>query len=509
MIVFAYMKKIIYSAFIALSLCACDSNKDESFNSTPEIPASPVVYHVSLPASFDAQTRAVTFDSDGQNITTQFESSDKIYVYNETKGAWARGAGGSLSYLQPTNISGSACTLVGDFSFYKMNDQDEWDLVTVEDGDTYSLYYQMNEPDYKYSYKYIPRFNYENQDGSAESASKCDFAEAKGVAMTLVDNTLTTSSEIGFQNLQSMFRQHLSFTKNGTAVTPTIKKLTVGTTNETLLFYYRPNYNECHPDDKDGKPFEAFDAFDIDDPVITADGDIYLSLGFYYTNDNPAAGDQLILTAVDDEGNVYQCAKDVPTGGFEKSKYYYGDCDLEWQYQQVQKVMPSVSRSDGGDNDELDPYNNGLFDFTGDPAKITISGNSTGYYFRFDASAEVILTDNGTAISDDKYNNFIYAEGDLTIVLGSDYSIICSNFDPAIESKKNLKLKTTGNEQKLTITTNDCEHVFGICGRENYDNYRHVDLSNLEVDGFTITRSDVTDNNDGTYTWVYTVSPKQ
>lgn len=500
MIVFAYMKKIIYSAFIALSLCACDSNKDESFNSTPEIPASPVVYHVNLPASFDAQTRAVTFGSDGKSITTQFEKGDRIYVYNEIKGAWARYADGSLSYLQPTNISGSTCTLVGDFSFYnKMDGQDEWELVTVDDDDTYSLYYQMNEPDYKFFSKYIPRFNYENQDGSAESASKCDFAEKKGVPMTLTGNTLTTSIEIPFQNLQSMFRQHLSFTKNGTAVTPTITKLTVGTKNETLLLHYRPNI-------VDSDEFQAFDAFEIDDPQITADGDIYLSLAFYYTNDCPASGDQLILTAVDDEGNVYLGAKAVPTGGFEKSKYYYGNCELTWK---TQIVKPTVSRSDGGDDDELDPYNNGLFDFTGDPAKITISGNSTGYYFKFGASAEVTLTGNGTAISDNEYNNFIYAKGDLTIVLGSDYSIICSNYDPAIESKKNLKLKTTGNEQKLTITTNDYEDVFGICGRENYDNWQYVDLSNLEVDGFTITRSDVKDNNDGTYTWVYTVTPNE
>lgn len=500
MIVFAYMKKIIYSAFIALSLCACDSNKDESFNSTPEIPASSVVYHVSLPASFDAQTRAVTFGSDGESITTQFESGDRIYVYNETKGAWARRyAGGSLSYLQPTNISGSTCTLVGDFSFYKMNGQ-EWELVTVEDGDTYSLYYQMNEPGYKYSNKYIPRFNYGIQNGSAESASKCDFAEAKGVAMTLTGNTLTTSDEIGFQNLQSMFRQRLRFTKGGETVIPTtITKLTVGTKNETLLFYYRP---------KDGNEIKAYDGFDIDNPQITADGDIYLSLGFYYTNAHPAEGDQLILTAVDDEGNVYQGAKDVPAGGFVKSKYYYGDCELTWKYQ---IVKPTVSRSDGGNVDELEPWDSeyDIYAGPGDQIAITISGNSSPYWFYLnDYPAVVTLAGDGTAIFDDN-EPFIFADYDLTIELASDYTIICSGHQGAIwAGSGNLKLKTTGSGQKLTVTANRFTYS-GIYGYTNYDRGIESDVNALAADGFTVTRSDPVDNHDGTFTWVYTVSPNQ
>ena len=507
MIVFAYMKKIIYSAFIALSLCACDSNKDESFNTTPEIPASPVVYHVSLPASFDAQTRAVTFGSDGESITTQFESGDRIYVYNEIKEAWARYADGSLSYLQPTNISGSTCTLVGDFSFYnKMGDHDEWDLVTVDDGDTYSLYYQMNEPDDDY----YPRFNYDDQDGSAESASKCDFAEVKGVPMTLTGNTLTTSIEIPFQNLQSMFRQHLSFTKNGAAVTPTITKLTVGTKNETLLLYYRPNI-------ADGNEIEAYDGFEIYDPQITADGDIYLSLGFYYTNDYPAAGDQLILTAVDDEGNVYQCAKAVPEGGFEKSKYYYGSCELTWQYQ---KVKPTVSRSDGGDEDELKPNSLDCYDIYSndddDPMVVTISGNSYGYRFYFNYEpAFVTLTGNGNPVSATwaGHNAFIESDDDLTITLDCDYVIDNSaDFVKAIDCGGNLKLKTTGGTHTLTVITNDGgKFAYGIYGDSNYDaqNYGFDQIGNLAAKGFTVTCPGPVDNHDGTYTWVYTVSSNQ
>ena len=507
------MKRIVYLAFIALGLCACD-NTEEILNETPK---SPVVYHVSLQASLDAQTRGVTFDNNDESvISTLFKSSDKIYVYNETKGAFARHLDTDeeayvTTALQPSNIStsGRGCTLEGDLTFWKLNDSDEWEEVAVDDDDTYSLFYQMNRPDYHFmSTVLIPHFDYSDQDGSATAASNCDFAEATGITMTLSTNTLTVPNTVMFNNLQSMFRQHLSFTKDNESVTPTtITKLIVGTANETLLEYYRPD----RPDqDGDNGKYWAFDGFDIDDPVIT-DGYIYLSLAFYYTTDNPATNDQLILTAIDDEGNVYQGVKNVPEGGFKKSMYYYGDCELVWKEQQIQKVMPTVTRSDGGDEDELVPNNAGLFLFADDSenpqtAKITISGNSTGCNFWFKGSAEVTLTGNGTAIFDADDDNYMYAEGDLTIVLGSDYTVICPNYDPAIVSKKNLKLKTTGNVQTLTVTTNDYEDVFGICGRENYDNLQYTSLSALEADGFTITRSEVTKNEDG-YTWVYTITP--
>lgn len=497
------MKRFFYLAFIALSLCACD-NTEELLDEAPEIPKSPVVYHMSLQASLDAQTRGVTFDNTDESvISTQFESTDKVYVYNETKGAFARSAEGdhNLSYLTPTNISGVICTLEGDLSFYKWdNSEDAWVAVTVDAADTYSLYYQINN-EYISGISDLPSFDWVEQDGSAAAASNCDFAEATGITMTLSDNTLTVPNSVCLNNLQSMFCQHLSFTKGGVEVTtmPTIKKLTVGIAKNKWLLGYRPNNSNQF------FVYQTSKALDIYDPVIT-DGDIYLSLAFYYTGEEPAPDDQLILTAFDDKGNVYQGTKAVPEGGFLKSRYYYGNCEMVWQCK-----MPTVTRSDGGDDRELVP-NAGLFSFADDSenpktAKITISGNSTGCSFWFKGSAEVTLTGNGTAIFDADDDNYMYAEGNLTIVLGSDYTINCPNYDPAIESKKNLKLKTTGNEQKLTVTTNDIEDVFGICGRENYDNWQYTSLSALEADGFTITRSEVTKNEDDTYTWVYTITP--
>ena len=502
------MKRNDYIALIALALCACNNDKEEIHN---DFSAAPIVYHVSVKASFDSQTKGVTFGADGMTITSQFEAGDKIYVYNETKNAFARVSDedDDLAYLQPASISadGSSCTLEGDLSFYTWNDEsDAWEEVTVEAGDSYSLYYQMNEPDYIFFGSNIPRFNYEDQDGSAATASNYDFAEATGITMTLSGSTLTVPNAIQFKNLQSMFRQNLSFTKDDATVTPTISKLTVGTKNETLLLYYRPNFAF-------GEPFQAFDSFEIYDPQIT-DGDIYLSLSFYY-GENSADGDQLILTAVDNEGNVYQCAKDVPEGGFENSNYYYGTCELVWQYKEDDAVKPTVTRSDGGDEDELDLGGEGVYWITGveGNARITISGSSVGYCFAFndEVNSVVVTLDgdgSGTAFYSGDNSEFIYAQNNLTIELASDYTINCSNYYVCISSMGNLKLKTSDDQpHTLTVTTNDEDSAYGIYGRYNYDAWVYDDLANLAADGFSVTCPGAVDNEDGTYTWVYTVTP--
>lgn len=506
------MKNIIYIAFIALGFCACD-NTEEILNQTPETLHSPAVYHMSLQASFDAQTRSVTFDGaleddddDGviTSITTEFLEGDEIYVYNETKQAFARDASTNykLSYLQPTNIFGNVCTLEGNLTFYKRNDANEWEVVTVDADDTYSLYYRpffTQDNDFG---DVVPLFYYDNQDGSAGAASWRDFAEATGITMTLSENTLTAPNDICFHNLQSMFRLQLRFLVNDELLQKDIKHLTISTTKGTLLWAYYPSYPEEQKYDTDDLNLYNLDISYQDN--ITA-GFIYLSLAFHYTEDCPAEGDKLILTAVDTEDNVWQCVKDVPEGGFQNSKYYYGSCEMEWQYQ---CVKPEVTRSDGGDEDELEPYD-GEYDFSGDtdPAIITISGNSVGYNFWFNGSAEITLTGNGTAVSYKDNIDFIYSNSPLTIVLESDYSIICPKYETAICSESILKLKTEGNAPKtLTVTTNDDEYS-GIYGSDNYDSEIYKDVSALADDGFTVTCPGPVDNGNGTYTWVYTVAP--
>lgn len=508
-------RSLIWVASVALAFVACTKVGHQE---SCEIDA-PGVYRLSLNATLDTQTKGVTFSGES-GISSQFEEGDKVYVYNETKKAYARvlvEEDYKLAYLQPSSISdaGRSCVLEGELSFYKFNDDtDEWELVAPEDGDTYSLYYQMNDPDYEFGTSQ-PRYVYTlledgntAQDGSASSVSGCDFAEATGISINLSGNTLTVPSTVRFANLQSMFRQRLTFTKGGAIVdpVPTISKLTIETTNETLVDYY-------WLDKDDGEKKQTTSSFDIFNPVITSDGDIYLSLAFYYTASEPAEGDQLVLTAVDTEGNVFQCKKDVPVGGFQKGRYYFGNCEMEWDHQ---SIKPTVTRSDGGGPDELEPglYYDGQYDFTGNPMRITISGDCQGYRFYFnDNPGFVTLTGSGDPVSAlwSENNAFIESDEDLTVILDCNYFIDNSaDFEKAIDCGGELKLMTTGRTQTLTVITNDDgTNAYGIYGDSNFDAWRYdfSNISNLAVDGFTVSCPGSVDNQDGTFTWVYTVTP--
>lgn len=167
-----------------------------------------------------------------------------------------------------------------------------------------------------------------------------------------------------------------------------------------------------------------------------------------------------------------------------------------------------MTRSDGGDPDELTPVGDcyDIYDAPSEVFNISISGSSSGYFFFLNSNpATVTLTGAGTAVYSGN-DPFVYDDGgDVTIVLGSNYTIICPEHAGAIWAEGNLKLKTTGNIQTLTVTVNS-ETYKGLYGDTNYYS-GDDDVSPLAADGFTVTCSEMTDNHDGTYTWVYTVTP--
>ena len=488
------------AAVFTLALCGC--NRVDNLESN-EKTATPTVYHLSIQASMGPETKGVSFGPDGDKISTFFEDEDKVYVYNKTQDALARHWDNDEGTYLATPIiltsamihnEGQTCTLEGNLSFVKWKfDEQEWESVTPEDGDEYCLYYLLNDADYSSSrgaHNYYPRFDFCVQDGSEASASQCDFAEVTDIQLVLDGTKLTIPDGVRFKNLQSMFRQKLTFKNSASeTVTPTITALSIDTENRTLINYHNPT------DDSND-----VDYIYIDNPVIS-DGNIYLALAFYYPDDD-SKNDKLILTAVDTDGNVYRCIKAVPTG-FQNGKYYYGNCTMEWDHQ---IIKPTVTRSDGGDEDELEPegdqYN--IKKGTSDEIAITISGSSYGYYFYLnDVPATVTLTGNGTAVYNDNdpfvYNN----KGDITIVLESNYAIICPNHaGPIWAENGNLKLKTTGDTRTLTVTANS-ETYRGLYGDSNYDRGEESDVASLAASGFTVTCSHL----DGTYTWVYTVTP--
>lgn len=333
---------VIMSAVLALAACAQLE--------TPVQKEAPVVYSLSLQVSLDPQTKGVTFGGDGTSVSSRFQEGDKIYLYNKTKGAMARSAQDysatpivlTSSMIQDEGLS---CTLAGEVSFFRWipgeskgkekTNSGEWEPVSHKDTDEYELYYQMNDADYSSEGNYYPGFNYRDQLGSKASASQHDFAVATGIQMNLVNGSLSAQNKVSFMNLQSMYRQSLIF-KNSKSetVTPTITKLSVSCSKGTLV-------EGIHPTEVN--MYSAVYAFDIYNPVIV-DGSIYLSLTFCYPNDD-SKNDTFILTATDNKGNVYTCEKNVPAGGFQNGKYYYGNCEMTWQ---EKNSLAAVEASDLG-----------------------------------------------------------------------------------------------------------------------------------------------------------------
>ena len=87
------------------------------------------------------------------------------------------------------------------------------------------------------------------------------------------------------------------------------------------------------------------------------------------------------------------------------------------------------------------------------------------------------------------------------------YRLTCKAYNQAIFVDGTLKLSGSGT---LTVTAKSDSRK-GLWGESNYnDNGTSPSNSNpsvLAADGYTVTRSDMTNNGDGSYTWTYTVAP--
>ena len=503
------------AAFItaALAMGSFTACSNEDFVAEQQIATQAKSYTVRISATMgeeDSKTnRAVEFGSDGSTITSQFKAGDEVYVYNETKQAFACSSDGILIPLTLTagDISngGRNCTLSGELTFYKADltnpYSSTWSAVTHEASDTYTLFYKMNKLDNYYPGKSC--FDYSYQDGSTSRASDLDFAMKSGITMTATGSTLAPTATVAFESPQSMFRQRLSFTRGPSgegSTSPTIKELTISTKNGTLVRYYFPlwtldplNYTNYF-----------FSPLTIDNPQITSNGDIYLSLAFDYGEGHVASGDELKLEAIDTEGHAYEVSKAVPTGGFVPGKYYYGSMTLAWKEQRYVKptITPAVTP---------DEYNNYYISGSGSALAYTISGTSKGYHFYFSyySSCSVTLSSLNAEYNDGGYIT-APADAGLNIVVNGVNTVICPAAYVAIAADYGpLKLSGSGT---LIVTSKSADWC-GL-GGTNYSNENNdhstttlVNVPNLAADGYTVTRSARTDNGDGTYTWTYTVAP--
>ena len=415
----------------------------------------------------DEQTRAVSFD--GTTSTSTFASTERVYVYNVKKDEVMGG------YLQPSAISadGKSCTLVGELS----------GNTTIEAGDELKLMYNLNYVEDVY-------YNYDDQDGSQESLLDC--AEATVTVSSYTGGTLTTTANASFLPLQSMFRFKF-VDENNTPLN--VKKLKIESTGSDIAATYWPLDNSYG------------NSCIIVTPSSPTSDYLYASIRIR----EDVTSTELKFTVFDNNNKEYVGTRTAPTGGFKNGKYYYNTSAITLT-KQVARIAPTIAWTKVYEEVEPDeynryviygPWNDGIGYF--DPAEITISGNSNGYYFSIGNGGSTVHLNNLTATYND-YGGYISSDyGDLTIDINGANSITCPEAYQCIFVAGTLKLSGNGT---LTVTATSDDR-YGLYGNSNYkdNNNSNSDPAVLAYnEKTTVTRSARTDNGDGTYTGTYTVT---
>ena len=460
---------------VAAVLTACTNEDNFTNEQLPNTGNEARTFTVNIPASMGegATTRAVTFNNDATppTATGSFAASEPVYVYNETKGVMLSGE------LHPTDISadGKSCNLTGELT------------GSFDEGDQLTLLYNMNffndDPVYCC-------FDYYVQDGSESGV--IDGGMATGVSATISGITLTTAATVTFAMQQAIFR--LKFTDGTNPIS--VKSLKC--TGSDIAAYYYPFENES----------SRYPTGQINVNPTTATSDyLYVALCI----NESAEPSALTFTVTDDDGDVYTATKAAPSSGFKNGKYYYSSAAtvLTWQ---TKLVKPTITWTSVADITEKEPdvyneynvYGPEIGDRVWGPSEFTISGTSRGYRF-YAFNGATIHLDNLDAIKNDE-SDFIYSTNDqceLTLDISGTNTITCKKADQAISSEGTLKLMGNGT---LTVTANTSDY-YGLYAKTNYQDGNNSDASVLAAPGYAVTRSDMTDNQDGTYTWTYTVTP--
>jgi hypothetical protein len=465
---------------VAAVLTAC-TNEDNFINELlPNTGNEARTFTVNIPASMEsegAKNRAVTFNNDATppTATGSFTASEKVYVYNETKGVLLSGV------LNPTDISadGKSCNLEGTLT------------GTVDASDQLTLLYNMKIYDGNPANWF---FDYCFQDGSESGV--VDGGMATGVSATISGSTLTTATTVTFAMQQAIFR--LKFTDSTNPIT--VKTLIIEYTGTDIASYYYPFADESSQYLK-----QSISVL----PTTPTSDYLYVALGI----NESAEPSALTFTVTDDDGDVYTATKAAPTSGFKNGKYYYSSAAtvLTWQTKLVKPTITWTSVDDNNTEKEPDDLNwyyvYGPWNGEGyDPSEFTISGTSRGYRFVAYDGATIHL-DNLDAIHDYYDIDFIYSTNDqceLILDINGTNSITTKNHFCSIYADGTLKLKGNGT---LTVTANSST-IYGLYADMSYKSGNNSDPSVLAAPGYAVTRSATTDNPDGTYTWTYTVAPE-
>lgn len=434
------------AAALTMLTTAC-SNDD---NLLPEQTAQQVrTVKVTIPATMGEGTRSLNFSE--TTVTSRFQTSDKIYVYNKTQEKMLDGC------LHPTNINedGKKCELTGTIS------------GSFSENDVLTLLYNPNGTNEIF-------MDYSNQTGAMANVPDGAVAE---VTLTGTELGSITTAPAMFVNAQALFRQRLTFKNaDNETVHPTITSLRVRSKNIKLIKYYRPLGAASSMDGIDGG------GITFKNPTIDANGDIYLALRFKSSSD-----DALILTAYDSDGNVYELEKNAPADGFQNGRYYHGAMTLSYIRNLNNFVVTGTSKT---------PNSYNSYWISEDNFNITVSGTTEDYTFYLQRDGKMTLNDVTATISG---TNFIYGTSGKTITLeiNGTNTISCTN--TFCIGVSNLILCGCGT---LTVSVNSRPDLCGIAVNSSAAN-----PSTVAAEGYKVTRTEVSATSPYSYAWTYTVEP--
>ena len=124
--------------------------------------------------------------------------------------------------------------------------------------------------------------------------------------------------------------------------------------------------------------------------------------------------------------------------------------------------------------------------------EIYVVGDVSGYGFRLHSGGTVWFDKSGTATMEN--DMFLYADGNLTIMLNADYSIVCEG------------TAAIGAGDTIYLGVNDGSHMLTLTYYGTVNGFPNVEA----VDRCTVSHpSKATKNDDGSHTYEFTVSVNQ
>jgi len=322
--------KRVFVAVAVLALVGLASCQDEEGLDDEQLKGSATVdsvYSVRIPATLIYVIREETKSLELVNDTTLYLTNDKsdiIYLYNETKKCFA------CSYeadkdayvpivLHPSEILDEDFIIAGDVSFYRYNDSCKWELVRVDDGDVYSLFYghywiNLTNDDYVY-------FSSDYQSGTADDLDESIFGECRDITLKKEGNKLVYNGDkAGIEILTTFFRLDIVFTdESGDTISVSgIEGVELDTRNETNVLYYNPLL--------DGEGRYEYDYAELDS---IKDSQLYFFMPFHYNESKTPTNDSLMVTVYGIDDYEYYGTVDLPEEGIVRGAFYINEITLQ------------------------------------------------------------------------------------------------------------------------------------------------------------------------------------